>query len=55
MVVFVNERDIEALGLHEGAMIEFAADAGDAIPLLRAPFRDMNANDRRVMRGGGAQ
>jgi len=39
MVVFMNQGDIDALGLHEGAMIEFTAVTGDGIDRRVSGFR----------------
>lgn len=39
MVVFMNERDIQTLGLHEGACIEFTAVAGDGIERRLSGFK----------------
>jgi molybdopterin-dependent oxidoreductase alpha subunit len=39
MVVFMNQRDIDALGLNEGACIEFTADAEDGIERRVSGFK----------------
>jgi molybdopterin-dependent oxidoreductase alpha subunit len=39
MVVFMNQRDIDALGLHEGACIEFTAIAADGIDRRVSGFK----------------
>lgn len=39
MVVFMNQRDIDALGLHEGACVEFTAIAADGIDRRVSGFK----------------